>query len=185
MEGSIYKLYVEGLDEFCYVGSTQRSLAQRFEDHKNAALYDSQTKARSHILFTDGNEPVIELLEGGTYANKEEMEARERYWIGRFPECLNNNIPGRKWQERHALNKDRNIALHKKWIEENKDQQAAYKAAKRLANLEEARQKDKEQRERRKEQIAAAKKVKVECPTCKKVMAKNSLWTHIKTIHSE
>jgi hypothetical protein len=180
MEGLIYKLYVPGLDELCYVGSTTMMLKERLVYHQNAAKYDSQTKARSHLLFSEGNEPVIECLEEGTYASKEELLARERYWIGRFPECLNHNIPGRTWQERWALNREHNLATHREWLKNNQEHTRAY--------LEANRNKIREQEKARnaagyKDVRNAKKKEKVECPVCKKVMNKGSLWTHTNTVH--
>ena len=186
MEGLIYKLYIPGLDEICYVGSTRMALKDRFVYHQNAAKYDSQTKARSHVLFSEGNEPTIECLEEGTYASKEELEARERYWIGRFPECLNHNIPGRTWQERWALNRDHNLAKHKAWIEAHKDEQAEYKRLKREADLAAARAADKLSNQNRdKEKRKAWKNAKVTCDECKLVLSRNNFPTHKKNKHSD
>jgi hypothetical protein len=184
VKGRIYKLYIAGIEDICYIGSTVNSLEHRLYYHKYSAKADNQTKAASSCLFDEENEVLIMSLEEDTYTSKQHMEERERYWIEQYPDCVNKNIPTRGWKERWEKNRDRNLELHKKWITDNKDQQAEYKAAKRKADGELAKQKDKEARERNKEKIAAAKKVRVSCPTCKKEMAKNSLWEHNKKVHS-
>ena len=183
-DAKIYKLFAIGIEDVCYIGSTTTSLSKRLCSHISAAKTPgANTQCRSNKLFEEGNEVIIILLEECPCSTKEELHARERYWIGRFPDAINHNIPGRDWKERWEANKDRNALLHRNWIEANKESEAAKKAAKRLADLEGARAKDKEQRERNKEKIAAAKKVKVVCDVCKKEMNKGSLWEH-KKIHT-
>jgi hypothetical protein len=183
--GRIYKVYVPGMEEFCYVGSTNGSLEFRFIAHQNSAKYDSQNRCRSCKLFEDGNEPVIELLEEDLWT-KEELITKEREWIGKFPDALNHNIPGRTWQERWQLNKDRNLALHKKWIENHKEEQAEYKRLKREADLAGAREKDKQSNQNRdKEKRNAWKSVKVTCSECNLIMSRNNFPTHKKNKHKE
>lgn len=178
--GKIYKLFVEGVEEFCYVGSTFHTLESRLSKHKNAALYANQTKTTACVLFQEDNEVIIELIEEYTDITKEELLARERYWIETYPECLNKNIPGREWDERHHDNRDHNLARMKNWREANKDHVRAYnqtikpeanvKAKERYANgYGEARN--------------AKKKEKGICEVCNKEMNKNSIWTHKKALH--
>ena len=193
--GRIYKIYIPGLEEFCYVGSTIKTLAERLAIHKhNSKKPSNGYHFASHVLFEEGNEPVIELLEELEFENRQELLERERYHQDMYPDCVNKNPSILSDTERHERqkatqlacyhkNKEHRLESHKAWIEANKEQQAAYKKAKREENLELARQKDKEARERRKEKIAAAKKERVSCPDCGKEMNKNSLWEHKKKVH--
>lgn len=184
-QGKIYKLYVPGLEDNCYIGSTYNTLYHRYAQHKYAAKLDSQKKCAASQMFQDGNEVVIELIENFPCNSKQELEVRERYWLEQFPEAINTNTPTRTWKERWEANKEHNLQKHKDWIAANKDKQAEYKKQKRLENLELAKQKDKEARERRKEKIAAAKAEIVECPICQSKMRKGSLWTHTNTVHKK
>jgi hypothetical protein len=180
--GKIYKLFALGLEDICYVGSTVTSLDKRHSSHVSAAKnVIGNTQCRSHALFEERNEVVIELLEDYPCNTKAELEARERYWIGRFPNALNRNIPGQTWKERWAKNKERNSALHKEWLEKNKESEALKKKERRLANPDAAKAADKESYERNKAARLAAKKEKVVCEVCQKSMNKNSLLAHKKT----
>lgn len=183
-KGKVYKLYIADDISNCYIGSTCNSLEQRLAQHKHAAHSDTQKKCAATQFFLESDKIKIELIEEYPTTSKRLLEDRERYWIEQIETCINKNIPGQTWQERWQKNRERNRELHKQWIAEHKDQQAEYKAAKRKENPELAKQKDKEARERNKEKIAAAKKARVSCPTCKKEMAKNSLWEHTKKLHS-
>ena len=184
IEGRIYRLSLAGIEEICYIGSTTLPLSTRYSHHKHQAVATCQKKCAASILFEDGNEVEISLLEEGPFESIKQMEERERWWIEQHPDCVNKNIPGRGWKERWIANRDHNIAKHRKWLEDNKEYHANQRAEKRKENLEEARAKDKEARERRKEKIAEAKKIKVKCEECGKEMNKNSLWTHKKTAHA-
>ena len=181
MSGKVYKLYVPGIDEMPYIGSTFETLEVRFSKHKNSALYPTQTKTRACVLFEEGNEVIIELLEILEDATKEELEARERHWIEQYPECLNKNIPGRKWDERHLANREHNLARMKAWREANKGHIHDYNQAIRPV----AREKEKERYADGYGDVRnAKKKEKVKCDICQKEMNKNSLWLHKKTVHA-
>jgi hypothetical protein len=181
-KGKIYKLYIKGFEEVCYVGSTTETLVSRKSKHDNSARYDSQTKPSSCLLYEEGNEVEIELIEDFPCALKVELETRERYWIEKFPDCINKNIPTRGWKERWIKNHEHNLALHRKWLEDNKEAQVEYRAEHRERENAHAQERYKDgygaiRNERKKE--------KVECPTCKKVMNKNSLWEHKNKVHKD
>ena len=184
-QGKIYKLYIPGIDEVCYIGSTITSLSERFDNHKYQANNINQKKTGAAPLFEEGNEVVISLIEEYPCQTKQELEARERYWIEQYPDCVNKNIPTRGWKERWEQNRQHNLDLHKKWIEENKEQQAAYKKAKREADLEAARSKEREANARRdKEKRNAWKKAKVTCDKCGIKLSRNNFPTHKKNKHT-
>ena len=166
MSGKVYKVFVPGLDEMPYIGSTFKTLEWRLAKHKYSALNQETSRpCRSSVLFEEGNDVVIELIEQLTEPTKETLEARERHWIEQYPECINKSIPGRK---------------HKEWIEANKEYIAEYSKTMRPIN-----------REKEKERYAngygearnAKKKEKAKCDICDKEMNKNSIWTHKKSVH--
>lgn len=182
--GKIYRLFVPGLEEICYVGSTTKSLEHRLYYHKDASLRDNQKKCGSTVLFEDGNEVVIGLLEDYPCQNRAELEARERYWIEKFPDCVNKNIPTRGWKERWYANHQHNLAKHKEWIEAHKDQQTEYKKAKREADLETARANDKvSNAQRDKAKRLEWKNKKVTCGACGLLLSRNNFPTHKKNKH--
>jgi hypothetical protein len=178
--GKVYKLYVPDLEEFCYIGSTFCPLIYRLQMHKSQAHLTDQTKSAACVMFENNNEPIIELVEALPGCTKEILIARERYWIEQYPNCLNKNIPGQTWQERWAKNRDRNLAKHKEWVEANQEHIAAYNEAYKPIKKEKAK-------ERYAEGYGvirnARKKEQVECPECKKIMNKGSLWTHKNSVH--
>ena len=179
-QGKIYKLFVRGIEEMCYIGSTTRDLSYRLSVHR-CQSNPGQNKTAACVLFEDGNEVDIELVEAYPCASKLELETRERYWIEQFPENINKNIPTRGWKERWIAKRDHNLELHKKWLADNKEHTAAYLAA----------NKDKIREQERARNAAgysavrnAKKKEKVKCDICQKEMNKNSLWTHKNTVHA-
>jgi hypothetical protein len=194
-DAKVYKIYLAGLEEFCYIGSTIIPLNERLNAHRASARSNAKYKFASAPLFEEGNEPIIECLEEVDCETKEELLARERYWLDQFPECLNKKDPLLDPAERHErakatllkcyyANREERMQKHKAWIESHKEQQAEYKRAKRRADPDATRAKDKEDYAKRKEKIAAAKKVKAKCEECGKEMNKNSLWLHKKTVHA-
>jgi hypothetical protein len=179
-QGKIYKLFIEGIEDFCYIGSTTSTLSDRLIKHKSGAQSKLTTKTAATAMFQDGNQPTIELIENFPCATKWELELRERYWLDKFPDAINVNTPTQTWQERWAKNRDRNLAKHKEWVEANQEHIASYNEAYKPIKKEKAK-------ERYSEGYGAVrnarKKEQVECPECKKIMNKGSLWTHKNSVH--
>ena len=180
IEGRIYRLNLVGIEEVCYIGSTTLPLSTRYSHHKYQAVATSQKKCAASVLFEDGNEVEISLLEEGPFESVQQMGQRERWWIEQHPDCVNKNIPGRGWKERWIANREHNLVKHKEWLAKNADYVAAYRAGR----AESERQQQKARYDAGyKEKRNAAKKVRVKCDICEKEMAKNSLWTHKATVH--
>lgn len=179
-QGKIYKLYIPGIEDICYVGSTINSLEWRLSHHRHQASNTNQSKTGSTCLFEEGNEVVIELLESYPCDTKQELMERERYWIEKFPDGVNKNIPTRGWRERWYANHNHNLEKHREWLQNNAEKVAEY--------IEGRKDIEKQQQQERyvagyKDVRNAKKKEKVECDVCKKLMNKNSLWTHKNTVH--
>lgn len=183
-QGKIYKLYIRGLEEVCYIGSTTNTLSERLCIHRHQAKNDNQNKCASTCLFEDDNEVIIELLENYPCVSKKDLETRERYWLEQFPDCVNKNIPTRGWKERWYANHQHNLQKHREWLETNKAQQAEYRKAKRVNNPEEAREKDKRNNTtRNQDKRKAWKNARVVCSECGLILSRNNFPTHKKTKH--
>jgi hypothetical protein len=93
----IYKLTGGG---FTYIGSTTlKYLSQRMCQHR---CPKNKTSSKQIVCFPDCQ---ITLIETFPCQSKDELRARERYWIENT-ECVNKNIPGRTRDEWIADNSD-------------------------------------------------------------------------------
>jgi hypothetical protein len=104
-DGKIYKLVGSGLT---YYGSTTQRLSQRKAEHKKKSYSNKR-------LFELGDVDIV-LVEAFPCNNKEELHARERYYIENN-ECVNKNIPTRTDKEYKEFNKDK----YKEYREHNKN----------------------------------------------------------------
>ena len=92
-KGKIYKIYNEGLEDICYIGSTIKELKERLNGHKTKSNQTKSNQYASSILFEEGNNPIIELLENFPCENKSQLLERERYWMDKYPDVVNKNRP--------------------------------------------------------------------------------------------
>lgn len=92
----VYKLY-DNTNGDCYYGSTVQSLAKRLAVHKSSAKKEGKGKCKSKSIILNGDYN-ISLVEEVNCQNKEQLIARERYYIENN-DCVNKNIPGRTRQE--------------------------------------------------------------------------------------
>jgi hypothetical protein len=180
--GRIYKLFVEGIEEICYIGSTTQDLKRRLTLHKCSANNLDLNQSASACFFQEDNNVLIKLVEEGPFESKHDMELRERYWIEQTPQATNTNIPTRGWKERWLANHEHNLAKHKEWLAANAEHVKEYSSrpeVKARATQNEKARYDAGYKDVRN----SAKKVKVKCEVCGKEMNKNSLWTHKKAVH--
>ena len=105
-DGKIYKLVGGGLT---YIGSTTQKLSRRKSQHKAQKNYSS----RQLIDYDDFD---IILIENFPCKTKEELLARERYYIENI-ECINMQIPTRTRKEYREANKEK----LKEYYEKNKE----------------------------------------------------------------
>lgn len=146
--GKIYRLVCNntGLN---YYGSTTQSLSQRKNNHKKkytAYLKNGKEKYTSLKIIEGGNYDII-LVEEFKCENKNQLEARERYFIENN-ECVNKMIPTRTKKEYREDNKEAINEYNKEYFLKNKDYQKDY----RKANKEELNKKQREYREKKKSQ---------------------------------
>lgn len=159
--GKIYKLISpSGL---IYVGSTCETLSNRLSGHKSSyKRYDADKrkhKITSFILLDEDFDNIdIVLIEKYPCNSKEELHARERYYIDSI-NCVNIIKPHRTHKEWIEDNKEHVVEYNKeyckKWSEENKEYKALKDKEWRENNKEHKAKKDKEYYEKNKEIILA------------------------------
>ena len=113
--GKIYKI-VSDLTDKIYIGSTIQPLYKRHHQH----IKDRKT-CKSIELIKLG-ETRIELIEDFPCERKEQLNAREGYYIRLNKNiCVNRCIAGRNKQEWYEANKDKVLEHQKQYREDNKD----------------------------------------------------------------
>ncbi len=127
----IYKIVDLSTNE-CYIGSTcEPTLARRLSGHVRCFRKYKAGKFRYVTSFKilEGENFRIELVEAFPCNNKDELRAREGYWI-RSINCVNKVIAGRTLKEYrkeyYENNKDKIIEHQKEYSEKNKDKISQY-----------------------------------------------------------
>lgn len=131
--GKIYKI-LNDVDENIYVGSTcQTRLCRRFAIHKNAFLNFMKgignMKLYHHMQNIGFDHFHIELIENYSCNSKDELHAREGYYIRTLKPSLNKVIPGR---------------TQKQYVQDNREKINEYNRASHLRHIEDRRRHDKE-----------------------------------------
>jgi hypothetical protein len=131
-KGKIYKI-ITNINDDIYIGSTcEPNLGRRLSQHKTDYKYYLNGKkgiyATSFKILETGNYDIV-LIENYPCETKDQLHARERYWIENM-ECVNKNIPGRTVKEYcqnyYQKNKDYMNEQKRKWVSENRDKVNAY-----------------------------------------------------------
>jgi hypothetical protein len=116
--GKIYKL-VSDLTDNIYIGSTTQPLYKRHHQHIKGFIKGSN-KCKSIELLKLG-ETRIELIENYSCNSKEQLNAREGYYIKLNKNiCVNKYIMGRTSKQYREDNKDIIIEKKKQFYEDNK-----------------------------------------------------------------
>ena len=134
-KAKIYRLTAGGLT---YYGSTYQSLSNRLAGHRaNYIQYMKGTFAyvSSFELFKGDNKPIITLVESYPCKSREELLARERYYVENY-DCVNMRTPGltrkevcnkyyesnkEKIKDYQDSRKEEKKAYDKKYVEQNKE----------------------------------------------------------------
>jgi hypothetical protein len=138
-----------------YVGHTT-DFTKRKYNHKsccsNPKKEDYNTKKYVHIRENGGWDmwEMIE-IEKHPCKDKNEAEARERYWYDYFKSKLNSHCPQRNAQEYHQDNKEKFNNKCNEWYENNKEKHAEYGKKYREENYEKCVDLEKKWRENNKE----------------------------------
>lgn len=169
----IYKIWSVQTDEV-YVGSTTQSLAMRMGKHRsNHRCYQGQKcKYTTSFKILDYGDAKIELIETFKCSSREELMAREGYYIRKL-DCVNKHIMGRTNKEYREDNEER-IKQHKKqyykdnsertkqnskqYYEDNREKVKQHKKQYAQDNKERIKQYKKQYREDNKEKLKRNRK---------------------------
>jgi group I intron endonuclease len=176
-KGKIYKL-VNNVDDEIYVGSTTNPLSKRKNDHRNSAKLRPTIHVFQHLNTIGWKNVEIILIENYPCNSKDELHARERYWIDELKPTLNKQLPGRTKKEWAEDNREYLTEKKKQYYEDNKEEIRQYKKQYHENNRERIAEHDKQRyeankdvvlarnkqyREAHKEEIAHQKKVEIQC----------------------
>ena len=159
-DGKIYRIVSENNNKV-YYGSTTLPLSYRMTNHKSYWKIFRKGKGIFLSVFETfdnfGLENCqIELVEAYPCSSKLELTRRERFYIANN-ECINRSIPSRTKDESYRT-----------WVDQNRDKIQEYARA---------------SYHRRKEQVAAKARAKVQCQTCGKMLCRDCLSRHMKMMH--
>ncbi len=147
-KGKIYKI-VCNVTGLVYIGSTcEPTLARRLVGHRSMytqVLNGTGNKLSSFEVLENNNFDII-LIESVDCISKDELHARERYFIESIV-CVNKLIPIRTKQEKKEHNKEYKKEYHfknrefinenrKEYFNDNKDRKRLYDKARRLQKKE-------------------------------------------------
>jgi hypothetical protein len=132
-KGKIYKIISLNDDSLVYYGSTCQRLSKRLSGHKTKHIQYQKGKGDYVTSFKvfDAENVKIYLVEDCPCENKEQLHAREGYYI-RNNECVNKCIPGRGYKQYYQDNKEK----HKKYRDDHKEKNKIYWKEHRLRNKE-------------------------------------------------
>jgi hypothetical protein len=125
-QGKIYQIVNSDNDDV-YVGSTTlKYLSQRLAKHKSEFNYWKKFPERTRSYMTSFkilgcNGIDIELIESYPCNGKDELHAREGYWIKKTKNCINSRIAGRSQAEYAQDNKEKCDGYKKKYADANQD----------------------------------------------------------------
>ena len=114
--GKVYAIRSHQTDKI-YIGSTIRSLAKRFYDHKASNKTHKKKCKSSEILQYE--DAYIELLENYPCNSKEELLKKEGELI-RSTDCVNRCIAGRTKREYYVDNKEEILKQAKEYHKVNR-----------------------------------------------------------------
>ena len=152
----IYKIF-DNTNGNVYYGSTYNLLRVRMQGHRNKAKTNRACESKQIILNGNYSYSMIELYPCNS---KQELHARERYWIENF-DCVNKVVPGRTYKE---------------YYNDTKEQQAEYRAI----NKEKIKEYKTEYQVKNKEKISKRKAIKIVCE-CGSEINKSSIAKHRKS----
>ena len=105
--GFIYKIHSYNTN-LLYYGSTYNKLGKRLANHKSyyKRWLINKKKYVTSFKIIELDDPLITLVESIICNNRDELRARERWYIENN-NCVNKNIPGRTIKEYYESNKDK------------------------------------------------------------------------------
>jgi hypothetical protein len=148
----IYKL-VSDLTDKIYIGSTTQPLYKRHHEHISRSK-KCVNKCKSIELIKLG-ETRIELIEDYPCERKEQLNAREGYYIKLNNDiCVNVRLAGQTRKEYYDTHKEEINEWRKQYDEDNKEKLSEKKKEYYEANKQKIAEREKQYREANKEKIA-------------------------------
>lgn len=127
--GKIYKIINDATDKI-YIGSTIQPLSKRLSQHKH------KKSCCSRELLELGNCKII-LIENFKCDNKEQLTAREQYWIDNSSNCINKNMKAnvlikykdnpKEYMKQKRKNSEKRIAYRKEYYQKMKQNKLSQK----------------------------------------------------------
>jgi hypothetical protein len=148
--GKIYRLVCNntGLN---YYGSTTQKLPQRLYEHKRSYKKYINKNLTANKIIEGGNFNII-LVEEYSCQNRQQLEAKERYYIENN-ECVNKNIPTQNDKEYYLKNKDKINQYNNEYYKLNKDNHKEYYKVYNETNKDKIKEQTKKYRESNKDKI--------------------------------
>ena len=172
--GKIYKI-ISNITNDVYVGSTcEKYLSSRLSGHRRNYGYYKLGRFNyitSFKILETGNYDII-LIENYPCESKNELFARERYWMENTKNCLNQKLPCTSEDEKKEYRKQYKID-HKEYISITGKQY-------REANMKKIQEARKQYREVNKEIIKQQKQIKIKC-ICGSTYRSDKKWRHFKS----
>jgi len=167
--GKVYQIWSVHTEQV-YVGSTTQKLSQRMTKHR--LDYKSYLEGKrgyvSSFEILDLGDVKIELIENFPCNSKEELRAREGFYI-RKENCVNKRIAGRTKKEYLKEHPEKVRESAKKYREENPDKVREQDRKYREKNPEKVKERNRKYREENPEKerercrIKSAKRVRCSC----------------------
>jgi hypothetical protein len=161
--GKIYKL-VSFNTERVYIGSTCEKLSVRKAKHKShyKQYFNGKGQRITSFEIVKYDDFDIILLEYYSCDTKEQLHARERYYIENTANCVKKVIPTRTKKEYGDVNREKIRVYKKQYDTENKEYLKAKSKEYTMRNIDSI----KKYREANKERIDSYKKIKHSCSVC-------------------
>lgn len=135
-KSKIYKLSSNRTDKI-YIGATTNHLYVRKGQHKRN--YKSWKGGKNHYYtsyeIVKYDDCKIILVEEFPCDSKNQLSARERYWIEKL-KCVNKYIPTRTYKEWTEDNKEQIVFQRKEYYKKNKNEITAYRKKWRKQKIE-------------------------------------------------
>tara|TARA_R110000822_G_scaffold263136_1_gene387461 strand:- start:18 stop:584 length:567 start_codon:yes stop_codon:yes gene_type:complete len=181
-QGKIYKLCCKDVNvKEIYIGSTCNELKVRKYKHKSICINENSKAYNLNIyqfIRQSGgfdNWDIVLVEEYKDCNNKNDLHARERYYIELLESTLNSRIPIRSQQEYKEYHKE-----YKK-TDKHKEYKKQYEKTDKRKEYKKQYNKTDKMKEYQKEYH---KTTKIKCELCDKEMRKDSLNRHKKNIHN-
>jgi hypothetical protein len=152
--GKIYKI-VCNKTGLVYIGSTaQKYLSTRLAGHVSSYTYYLKGKGHntSSYKVLEGGDFSILLIESCACSSKDELRAKERFYI-ESNVCINKNVPNRNMEEYTIANYEFVLARNKKYYNNNKEARLQQKKEYYILNAETIKAKRKEYLEANKDRL--------------------------------